>query len=140
MCQLSDSGTTHAECRGMSDTITKGDRMKLSGTARKSVKHIISATFPRYKGRKVFLEPAEKAPKELRSYWDGGSKDSYAFYNLDTKQTLMVHTNHPFFEPGQPSRLEGLPPHIVLVEHTIFCGKDCGITLYGNLNPLLGQV
>ena len=130
-------GMVCAEGRDMNAHTPKGEAMKLTGTALKSVKPIITATFPNYAGRKVFLRPAQQAPKELRSYWDGGSKDSYAFFNLDTKEVLAVHSNHPFFEANQPSKLRELPAHIVLVEHSIFCGKDCGVTLYGNLAPMI---
>jgi len=114
--------------------------MKLDAKGQKAVKSIIQACYPAYKGRKVRLEPAARAPKELRSYWDEGSRDYFCFYNLDTKEVLPVHSNHPWFEPNQPSRLAGLPAHIVLVEHSIFCGKDIGITLYGHLAPLLPEV
>lgn len=111
--------------------------MKLDTQGRKAVQGIVKACFPQYNGRKVFVLPAKEAPNELRSYWDGGSRDYYAFYNLDTKQVLPVHSNHPIFEPGQPSVLRELPAHIVLAEHTIFCGKDVGVRLYGNLAPLI---
>ena len=111
--------------------------MKLVGTALKSVKHIIGATFPDYKGRKFFLQPSTQAPKELRSYWDEGSRSFYAFYNLDTKEVLQVHSNHPWFEKDQPSTLRELPVHIVLVSYVISCGRECGVTLYGNLQGLL---
>lgn len=111
--------------------------MKINGKALKSIKHIANATFPEYKGRKYFVQPAEKAPRELRSYWDEGSRTYYAFYNLDTNQVLPVHSNHPFFEPNQPSRLSGLPEHVVLVSRSISCGRECGITFYGHMPKLL---
>lgn len=111
--------------------------MKLIGTALKSVKHIITATFPDYKGRKFFLQPSEKAPKELNSYWDEGSRSFYAFYNLDTKEVLHVHSNHPWFEKNQPNKLRALPDHVVLASYVISCGRECGVTLYGNLQGLL---
>ena len=103
----------------------------------RKVQPIISATFPNYTGTKVEVRPAHEAPQELRSYWDGGSRNSYAFYNLDTRQTLSVHSNHPSFEPTHPSQLAELPAHVVLVEHIIFCGKDLGLRLYGHLAHLL---
>lgn len=106
--------------------------MKVTGEARKSVDLIVKATFPDYKGRKVFVQPGDTCPKDLRSYWDEGSRSYYAFYNLDTKEVLHVHSNHPMFEPNQPSRLRELPDHVVLVSHTISCGRDCGVTLYSN--------
>ncbi len=102
-----------------------------------TVKPIITATFPRYGGTTVQIKPSEQAPTQLDSYWDGGSKESYALYRLDTREVLSVHSNHPFFEPNQPRRLAALPANILLVHHTIFCGKDLGITIYGDLSHLL---
>ncbi len=111
--------------------------MKLIGKDLKSVKHIVVATFPEYKGRKFFLQPSERAPKELRSYWDEGSRTFYAFYNLETQEVMHVHSNHPFFEANQPSKLRELPDHVVLATYVISCGRECGVTLYGNLQGLL---
>lgn len=111
--------------------------MKLDAKGRKAVQSIVKACYPEYTGRKVSIQPANRAPRELRSYWDEGSRSYYCFYNLDTREVLQVHSNHPFFEANQPSQLRELPAHIVLVSHSIFCGKDCGITLYGHLAPLL---
>ncbi len=111
--------------------------MKLIGKDRKSVQHIIHATFPNYKGNKVFLQPSEQAPKKLMSYWDEGSKTDYAFYNLDTKETIAVHTNHPMYESKHPNELRELPTHVVLVSHRVSCGKIVGVTLYGNVSGLL---
>lgn len=111
--------------------------MKLIGKDLKSVKHIVNATFPDYKGRKFFLQPSERAPKKLDSYWDEGSRTYYAFYNLDTQEVLQVHSNHPMFEAKQPNTLRELPVHVVLVSYAISCGRECGVTLYGNLQGLL---
>ncbi len=110
--------------------------MKLTGTAAKSVKHIVQATFPDYTGRKLFLQPRERAPKELQSYWDEGSRTYYAFYNLDTHEVLQVGSNHPFYEPQKPTTLRELPEHIVLVSRAIHWGKETGVTLYGHLQGL----
>jgi len=41
------------------------------------------------------------------------------------------------FEAGKPRDLEALPPGIVIVKHSIFCGKDTGITIYANANELV---
>lgn len=101
------------------------------------VQPILHATFPSYAGTNIQILPASAAPKELRSYWNGGSKDSFAFYRLDTGESIAVHSNHPYFEPDQPSTLAELPSNVVLVQHTIFCGKDLGLALYGNLAPML---
>ena len=100
--------------------------------------NIIAASFPSYNGKKISL--STEVPTCLNSYWQGGSKNSYAFVQLSTMKQFNVHTNHPFFEPNQPRDLEALPLGVVLVEHSIFCGKDMGITIYANsqdLTPLL---
>jgi len=114
--------------------------MKLTGHLLKQVKHIITACYPDYKGRKVYGQPASKAPKDLRSYWDEGSRTYYAFYNLNTNEVLQVHSNHPFFEPNQPSKLRELPDHVVLVSYAIHCGKECGVTVYGSIMNLIPQM
>ena len=103
-----------------------------------TVKRIVKATFPSYNGRKFKL--STKIPRKLDSYWSGGSRDFYAFYELATGKSFDVEGNHPYFEANRPRELEKLPPGVVLVRHSIFCGKDTGITIYASssdLAPLL---
>jgi len=100
-----------------------------------TVKAIVAASFPGYRGRKIAL--STDVPKRLSSYWDGGSRDSFAFVELATGKAASVHSNHPFFEKGQPSELEALPAGFVLVMHSICCGKDCGITIYANADQIM---
>jgi len=103
-----------------------------------TIQRIVRATFPSYKGKKFKL--STDVPSRLDSYWEGGSKSSFAFYELATGKQFSVATNHPFFEKNNPRDLEALPPGVVLVKHSIFQGKDMGITIYTNpeqLTPLL---
>jgi hypothetical protein len=103
-----------------------------------TIRKIVNATFPSYKGRKFQL--STDIPTRLDSYWSGGSRSFYSFYELNTGKVLDVGSNHPFFEAGKPRELETLPPGIVIVKHSIFCGKDMGITIYansGDLAPML---
>ena len=103
-----------------------------------TIRNIVNTTFPSYKGRTYTL--STNVPSQLNSYWDGGSKDSYIFYELSTGKTFHVATNHPFFERENPRDLKALPPGVILVCHSIFCGKDMGITIYADemsLAPLL---
>jgi hypothetical protein len=106
-----------------------------------TVRAIVQATFPGYRGKKFKLSTTP--PSVLRSYWDGGSKTDYAFFCLPTQGTAPVATNHPFFNAGNPTNLpDGLPRGIVLVAHTISCGKDMGITIYANpadIAPMLPE-
>jgi len=114
-------------------------KIKVSKTD-KVVKAIINASFPNYKGRKVSIETS-RIPTQLDSYWFEGSRDYYAFVQLaDDFKCLPVHSNNPVYEPKQPRDLKNLPKGIVLVQHTIFCGKDMGITIYANqddVTPLI---
>ena len=99
---------------------------------------MIKTCYPSYNGRKFKIDT--DTPSQLRSYWAAGSKDNFIFYELATGKIAPVHSNHPFFEADQPTRLKKLPVGFVIVKHSIFCGKDMGITVYGNIeniNPLL---
>ncbi len=84
-----------------------------------------------YRGRKIKAE-LDYIPDELNSYWDGGSKDSYSFYELSTKRIVHLESNHPCFEPNKPRTLKELPKGIILIRSSIFCGKHAGLTLYSN--------
>jgi hypothetical protein len=105
-----------------------------------TIRKIVSAAFPQYKGRTFKL--CTDIPTRLTSYWSGGSKDYYCFYELATGKALEVASNHPFFEADRPRDLELLPPGLVLVKHSISMGKDTGITIYANavdLTPMLPE-
>lgn len=98
----------------------------------------IAAACHGYKGNKYKV--STDIPRNLNSFWDGGSKTSYAFYSLDRGDVLEVESNHPMFEANKPRELKELPKRFLLVAHSIFCGKDMGITIYANqadLAPML---
>ena len=101
------------------------------------VKELVSLTFPSYRGRKFKIQYGT-ASVTPTSYWDGGSRTVYRFVNVETRQVLSLGSNHPAFDKGSyqgPVPLEG---NVVCVAHSIFCGKDMGITIYtANPAPLL---
>jgi hypothetical protein len=113
-------------------------RVKLSQT-NPEVKKIIKATYPNYKGRKVFFN--DQVPThELRSYWDEGSRTYYAFYQPSTGTVWPLGSNHPWFERNKPApTCEKMPDDVCLVAHSIFCGKDCGITIYAR-KPVVKEI
>lgn len=86
-----------------------------------------------YNGRKIRASLGS-VPNQLDSYWDCGSKDTYYFYHLDQQKLFKVDSNHPFFEVGKPRQLNQLPNRILLIEHSIFCGKDLGLKIYSNVS------
>ena len=93
------------------------------------VKSVCKAAFPGYNGRKIQIKYNVKS-KSLRSYWDGGSKSSYAVIDLNLLKVLHAPDSHPFFD-----RLTGvdsfdIPEGYAVVEHSIFCGRDMGLTIH----------
>jgi|ETNvirenome_6_85_1030632.scaffolds.fasta_scaffold03832_11 hypothetical protein len=101
-------------------------------------KAMVKVCHPSYRGR--MFKISTKIPDRLDSYWSGGSKDDFVFYELSTGTIAQVNRNHPFYEADQPSKLKELPIGFVIVKHTMFQGKDLGITVYGNpedISPLL---
>ena len=91
---------------------------------------ITRAAFPKYNGRKYSLENSGR-PVNIKSYWDGGSRDYFAIVNLETKKILPIPQNGTMFDGGKIAH-DGVvvPAGYVIVRHSIFMGKDSGITLY----------
>lgn len=98
------------------------------------IREIVGTAFPDYKGRKFSISTV--VPNRIDSFWDGGSRTYYVFYELATGKAFNVHSNHPMFERGNPNYIEKLPRGILLIAHKIFCGKDMGITIYANSEDL----
>lgn len=101
------------------------------------VRELAAIAFPGYRG-KSYKVTAHQGNMRLDSCWSGGSRDYYVLVDMATKRTIPIPENGtPFSNGGQIFTLENLPENIALVEHTIFCGKDIGITVYvhpDNLN------
>lgn len=68
-------------------------------------------------------------PMSYHAYWDGGSRTTYTFINLETWQTapLPVECTNPFRQAAYASYI--LPFNIAVLEHHILCGKDMGLEL-----------
>lgn len=102
------------------------------------VKEIAKVGFPSYNGR-IFKISKFEGPMELRSYWDGGSRDYYAIVDLRTMRTAEI----PQGGSGHgdvPYKITSLPEGMAVVEHTYFSGKDLGLTVFvgeENMNKLL---
>ena len=62
--------------------------------------------------------------------WSGGSRTSYALFNIEKMATAILPNFHPVFD-GQiiPNEIR-VEPGYVVVQHDIFCGKDMGLTLH----------
>lgn len=91
------------------------------------IDRIVEIAYPGYKGRKIRIAPFSKM--SINSYWSGGSRDYFVFVNLLTKQVFETPQNGTMFD-SHSLECNHLPENIALIEHSIFCGKDCGITIY----------
>lgn len=95
----------------------------------KQAKPIVKATFPNYSGRKFKMVFAESIVFSDTN-WGGGSRVSYAAVKSDGR-TAHVNVPAPWANPIEGQRAN-IPADIMVVTHSIFCGQDCGITIYVN--------
>jgi len=93
------------------------------------VKKIALAAYPDYNGKKFCVEIANH-PLDVRSYWDGGSKNFYVFLRLDTLNTWEMPQQSAFDKKVNGADSVSLVPGMVCVEHTYFQGHDMGITIH----------
>ena len=101
-------------------------------------KRIALAAFPGYRGRKFNVRAVRTYT--LDDYWDGGSRTYVKAVDLATgrvgEPSAMVHNPmngaaHAQFE---------IPAGVALIEHSVFCGKDCGLTFVVGEAPAIGAV
>lgn len=83
-----------------------------------TIKAILAATFPQYKGRKVKLVISASLPVAHVEGWDGGSMSEARLYNMRTGGAVFAST-----------QVQIADAHWIVVEHSVFCGKDSGITI-----------
>jgi hypothetical protein len=103
------------------------------------IKRIVKATYPSYRGRKIRIAP-QRYPLNCKSYWDGGSRDYFAFMRLDTFAVAPMPAQSAFDRDIRGAEAVTLPPGVICVEHSIFCGKDTGITIHVNPENLVSML
>jgi len=96
-----------------------------------TMKQIVAACYPAYRGRKYRIK-AQTHPLNVQSYWDSGSRSYFTFYNLGTKALAQVPAQSIFDKQVRGADSVTLPDGIICVEHSIFMGKDTGITIHVN--------
>lgn len=92
-----------------------------------------------YTGRKFKLEISDR-PLNVKSYWSGGSRDYYHFIRLEDKARVDVPAQSAFDRQIAGADSVILPDGVICVNHSIFCGKDLGLTFIvrpENATPLL---
>ena len=93
------------------------------------VRPILEATFPEYRGRTFKVEFVPTITF-YNTNWGGGSRNKYAAIGSDGR-TARLSVPAPWVNPVEGKTIE-IPTNVLVVKHTIFCGKDLGITIYAH--------
>jgi hypothetical protein len=102
--------------------------MKLS---KKQAWTIVRNAFPTYTGRKFKLE-FTTSPYISDTNWAGGTRNQYVLVKLGSDfECQAFPTFSPWANPIEGERFP-MRPGFALIEHSIFCGKDCGIRIYAH--------
>lgn len=97
------------------------------------VKRLLAATFPTYRGRKIKAR-LWRGPMRLQNYWDGGTRSYYVAVRINDGAVSDFGTDNPFMRSAHEP--VDLPVGVILVEHTYFCGKDTGLTVWARQESL----
>lgn len=100
--------------------------MKLT---RKQAKPILEKSFPEYNGRTISLEFVDHVTF-YDTNWGGGTRNKYHAVRADGRTSRLV-VPAPWVNPVEGKTID-LPEGVLIVEHAIFCGHDCGITIYAH--------
>lgn len=93
------------------------------------IKSLVARAYPSYAGRKFRLQVSEN-PIDVRSYWDEGSREYFTFANLATGEvSSQVPAQSAFDRKITGADNVELPVGFACVKHSIFCGRDTGITI-----------
>lgn len=95
---------------------------------RKEAAPFIKATFPEYNGRKIKVKFSEKITF-YDTNWGGGTRNQYAALKMDGTLSRIITVPAPWINPIEGETAE-IPAGILVVEHSIFCGHDLGITIH----------
>ena len=93
---------------------------------------IARAAFPSWTGRKARFSPRGTVHVG-GTCWDGGTRSEFVAVRLATLETCSLpESSRTPREMGgtAPDSTVTVPEGYALVEHTIFCGRDAGCTVY----------
>lgn len=98
---------------------------------RAEVKPLVEATFPEYRGRKFQVEAAcQVTLYDLN--WSGGTRSVYRTCTTEGRyigSSAKANAAAPWNNAAEGQRVP-VPQGAVIVKHSEFCGKDCGLTIY----------
>ena len=92
---------------------------------------IIRATFPGYTGKHCKIR-AQSSVTFNGLNWSGGSRSTYRACRLDGTPLESQHDMSappPWSNPFEGKTVD-IPAGCAVVEHSYFCGKDMGLTIY----------
>lgn len=100
---------------------------------RKDVPAIVINTFPDYRGRKIRIQPTDTVTLcDLN--WSGGSRSQYRTCTIAGDvigSADRYNMAAPWAHQAEGASVP-IPQGAVVVRHSIFCGKDTGLTIYVN--------
>lgn len=100
---------------------------------RADIPQIVRATFPDYRGRKFKVQATEKVTLHDLN-WSGGSRSQYRTCTLNgtpAGSADRYNAMAPWENIAEGKSLP-VPQGFAVVRHSIFCGKDTGLTVYVN--------
>ena len=77
----------------------------------------------------LMLRSGSPITKDCNSYWDGGSRDSYAVLDMNGQYLKTPPSGDGFNKLADPYEIQ---PGTLLMETGVFCGKPSTPTFYGH--------
>jgi hypothetical protein len=103
----------------------------------KDVSRVCKIAFPEWNGRKVRIA-YNVTRLHVDSYWSGGSRSYYVAVNLATGETQSASSLNPLMD--KLNNYTSIPEGFIIVEHSIFQGKDLGLIIHTSGNaPMLPE-
>lgn len=62
--------------------------------------------------------------------WSGGSREYYFIYHEHTRQASPILGQNNFYDGRKESTVTLATPEIVVIRHSLFMGKDTGLTFF----------
>ena len=97
---------------------------------RKEAQPILKAINSDYAGRKISVKFTNRV-SFYDTNWGGGTRNQYTAVNMNTSKASTFYAPAPWINPVEGQSIE-LPENILIVEHSHFCGRDMGITIYAH--------
>lgn len=85
----------------------------------------------RYSGRKYKADISDTVTLH-NTYWSGGTRSTYSAVDLNTGQKVSIATDSApvIFGLDYDGQQITLKPGYAIIEHSMFCGKDMGLTFH----------